>query len=73
VRSGPNRGLICFRNGEIIHAEAADITGEEAFYLILSWELGTFDSDEKVVEEETIHESWDFLLMESMRRAERIE
>lgn len=71
VRSGPNRGLICFRDGEIIHAETGGIEGEEAFYQVLSWELGTFDSDAKPAGAETIQESWDFLLMESMRRVEK--
>jgi hypothetical protein len=70
VRSGRKCGLIHFREGEISHAEAKDIKGEEAFYEILSWELGTFECDDMPVEQETINESWDFLLMESMRRLE---
>jgi two-component system, chemotaxis family, protein-glutamate methylesterase/glutaminase len=70
VRSGLQRGLICFRQGEIIHAETGNIEGEEAFYQILSWELGSFDSDEESPRAETIQENWDFLLMESMRRLE---
>jgi hypothetical protein len=70
VRSGPNKGIICFRDGEIVHAQTGEIEGEEAFYQILSWELGTFDSDDKPAGAVTIQESWDFLLMESMRRLE---
>jgi hypothetical protein len=71
VRSGPKRGLICFRQGEIVHAETGSIEGEEAFYQILSWELGSFDSDQEAPRAETIQESWDFLLMESMRRLDK--
>lgn len=68
VRSGMNKGVICFRDGEIVHAESRDLQGEEAFYVILSWELGVFECDNMPLERETIQESWDFLLMESMRR-----
>jgi len=68
VRSGKNEGWICFRDGEIVHAGCDGLKGEEAFYEIVSWELGVFECDETPVEEDTIQESWDFLLMESMRR-----
>lgn len=68
VRSGQHRGLIGFRDGEIVHAENGVSYGEEAFFSILSWELGVFECDEEPVEKETISESWDFLLMESLRR-----
>lgn len=70
VRSGTRKGLIVVREGEITHAETGDLRGEEAFYEIIAWELGIFECDTVPVETETIHESWDFLLMESMRRLE---
>jgi hypothetical protein len=69
VRSGGKRGFINFREGEIVHAEAQDLKGEEAFYNILSWDLGFFECRDLPDNVETIQESWDFLLMESMRRA----
>jgi hypothetical protein len=72
VRSGANTGLIFFRDGEIVHAENQELQGEEAFYAILSWELGVFECDEAQVETDTIRESWDFLLMESMRRLDSV-
>ena len=68
VRSGTNNGLIYFRKGEIIHAQTDRTEGEEAFYTILSWELGVFECDNEPAKTETIQESWDFLLMESVRR-----
>lgn len=68
VKSGLHRGLIGFRDGEIVHAEDGTSQGEEAFFSILSWELGVFECDERPVETESIGESWDFLLMESLRR-----
>ncbi len=72
VRSGTNNGLIYFRKGEIVHAQAHGLEGEEAFYTILSWELGVFECDERKAKAETIQESWDFLLMESVRRLDSV-
>ena len=72
VRSGTNNGLIYFRKGEIIHAQTDGLQGEEAFYTILSWELGVFECDERRAKAETIQESWDFLLMESVRRLDSV-
>jgi len=71
IRTGSLNGLIYFRDGEIVHAETGDLEGEEAFYRILSWEVGVFEGDSVAVEKETIHENWDFLLMESVRRREK--
>jgi len=71
VRSGPREGWIYFKAGEIVHAQTATVKGEEAFYAIVSWELGVFECDEQPADIETIQESWDFLLMESMRRIDR--
>ena len=72
VRSGTNEGWLYFRDGEIVHAAWEEETGEEAFYVIVSWELGVFECDMVAPETETIHESWDFLLMESMRRLDTL-
>ncbi len=68
VRSGNQRGSLYFKDGEVVHAETDTLTGEEAFYDILSLEVGVFDCDTVQERIETIRESWDFLLMESMRR-----
>lgn len=72
VRSKDRKGVIYFREGEIVHARTDGGTGEEAFYDIVSWELGTFECDTTSPTEETIRESWDFLLMESMRRLDSL-
>jgi hypothetical protein len=72
VRSGTNNGLIYFQKGEIVHAQTDGEEGEEAFYTILSWELGVFECDDQPTKTETIQESWDFLLMESVRRHDAI-
>jgi hypothetical protein len=70
VKSGAHSGSVYFKGGEIVHAETDTLQGEEALYRILSWELGMLDSDGTPAERETIEESWDFLLMESLRRLE---
>jgi len=72
VTSGTSKGWIYFRDGGIVHAESVELTGEEAFYSILSWELGVFECDLEPPRVETIQESWDFLLMESMRRLDTL-
>jgi hypothetical protein len=72
VRSRGKEGWIYFRDGEIVHAECDDLKGEEAFYAIVSWELGLYECDVVPAETETIQESWDFLLMESMRRLDSL-
>ncbi len=72
VTSGVDAGAIYFKAGEVVHAESNTLQGEEAFYWILSWELGIFACDESRSEKETIEESWDFLLMESLRRLEAV-
>ncbi len=71
VKSGVDIGTVYFRDGEIIHAQTNGLQGEEAFYTILTWRMGLFECDETEPEMVTIHESWDFLLMESMRRADK--
>jgi len=43
-----NSGAIFFRDGEIVHAEQGGLQGEEAFYHILMWEGGRFQSKPKV-------------------------
>ncbi len=72
VKSREKRGVIFFRDGEIVHAECDALRGEEAFFTIVSWELGLFECDVVSAEAETIQKSWDFLLMESMRRLDSL-
>jgi two-component system chemotaxis response regulator CheB len=39
-------GTIFIVDGEIVHAACADMVGEEAFYRILGWQTGSFESIE---------------------------
>ena len=62
-------GDIYFNEGEVIHAEGGDFSGDEAIYSLLSWEDGSFRL--KMGAEpgnRTIHKGWSSLLLEGMRR-----
>ncbi len=63
------RGVIYFEDGNIIHALADDLEGEEAFYHIIGWEGGTFTLRRgERAPKETIFKSWQSLLLEGLRR-----
>jgi hypothetical protein len=62
-------GTIFIRSGEIIHAETADLTGEDAIYEILSWDTGTFDTlPFGTPPSTTIDKPIEHLMVESLRR-----
>jgi predicted regulator of Ras-like GTPase activity (Roadblock/LC7/MglB family) len=61
-------GLLFFRDGQIIHAEAGSKVGEEAFYDVVQRTGAPFSLQANVTTtSHTIHRSWQFLLMESQR------
>jgi len=61
-------GLVFFRDGQIIHAEAGSLLGEEAFYAIAQKPNTTFSLQPNVATtSQSIRRSWQFLLMESQR------
>lgn len=62
-------GAIYFKNGEMIHAEVGERTGEEAVYELLEWENGSFQL--KMGAEpslRTIDTPWSGVILEGMRR-----
>jgi len=62
------RGLLFFKDGEIVHAEDGSTAGEQAFYEILSWPGGRFAIQENVVTTRTtIQKGCNFLLLEAVR------
>jgi CheY-like chemotaxis protein/predicted regulator of Ras-like GTPase activity (Roadblock/LC7/MglB family) len=62
-------GQIYFKDGELIHAESQNQTGEEAVYELLSWEDGSFRLRMGAKpSNRTIHKAWSGLLLEGMRR-----
>ena len=62
-------GIVFIREGEVVHAVCGDIAGEEAFYRILGWARGRFETiGERYDGENTVNKSHEFLLMEAARR-----
>lgn len=68
VLSEDNIGVLYFSDNEIIHAEFNELTGEEAFYRIMSWPSGTFSMIFAKTGQRSIDASWNFLLLEAARR-----
>jgi len=68
VQSLSGTGRIFLRDSAIVHAEANDRTGEQAFCEILSWEEGRFALQGNVTAARaTIHKSWQLLLLDAYR------
>lgn len=68
VVCGDRRGRVFLRDGEVVHAEQGGVTGEAAFYEIVSWPDGHFSHKENVATtRRTIEKSCQFLLLEAHR------
>ncbi len=68
VQNGQDRGLIFFRDSEIVHAEQGGKTGEDAFCDILEWPNGRFSLQPNVsTTRSTIHKKWQHLLLDAHR------
>jgi predicted regulator of Ras-like GTPase activity (Roadblock/LC7/MglB family) len=68
VQYEDRQGLVFLRDGEVIHAEQGGVTGEAAFYEIISWPAGRFSHKENVATtRRTIQKSCQFLLLEAHR------
>lgn len=64
-----SQGVIYFVDGEIIHAEQGDESGEQAIYEIIKWPGGTFNVHPEMTSNVcSIHYRTDFLLLEALRR-----
>jgi len=68
IRHGDSLGLIFFRDGEIVHAELGERSGEEAIGDILGWQTGRFAVEPNVMTaRRTIQKRIEHLLLESSR------
>ncbi len=66
-------GMIFFKDGEMIHAESAGLTGDEAIYSLLGWEKGSFQLKMGTEpRQRTINKPWSGLLLEGMRRIDEM-
>lgn len=74
VTKNKKNGTIFIQDGQIVHAEVESIQGEEAFYTILGWESGVFETiDSGVITNPTIQKNYQFLLMEAAHQADERE
>ena len=68
VTQNSHKGVIVISDGEIVHAVCDNKTGEEAFYDILLWEGGNFQTLRQPAETAvSIQKGWQFLLIEANR------
>lgn len=69
LESGSDRGEIYLRDGQIVHARAGDLRGEEAVFELAIWREGDFEfTPGEDAGETTIQKSNTNLLMEAARR-----
>jgi CheY-like chemotaxis protein len=68
IRSPELRGQIYIEAGVVVHAAAGADTGEKAFFKLLAMRGGDFQLQPfKAPAQRTIHQAWEFLVMESAR------
>ncbi len=68
IESASGNALLFFRDGEIIHAEQGDRSGEEALYEVLGWPPGKFRLQPNVTTtRSTIQKSAQHLLLDAHR------
>lgn len=73
VSQDDNLGTIHIQDGEVVHAEFGSQTGVNAFFTILGWQSGQFDTREPIdIDQPTIKEPCQFLLMEAARQADEL-
>ncbi len=73
VRQDADHGTIYIQEGELVHAECGNIVGIDAFFAILGWQSGQFETmDAAEVTTPTIKEACQFLLMEAARQSDEM-
>ncbi|MBL0700530.1 MAG: response regulator [Desulfosarcina sp.] len=74
VKNDSESGMIYIRDGRIVHATCRESVGEAAFYEILSWKGGSFETiAKKTIPETSIDQNYQFLLLEAARIADENE
>jgi two-component system chemotaxis response regulator CheB len=73
VSQDSDLGTIHIQDGEVVHAEFGSQTGVQAFFTILGWQSGQFETLESpAIAAPTIKEPCQFLLMEAARQADEM-
>ncbi len=70
VRHNELEGHIWFDSGSVVHAQAGDLIGQNAFYEIMCWRSGSFVLKNGLAPKTTIDVPWNFLLIEALRIAD---
>jgi hypothetical protein len=74
VSSDGREGHLFFDEGQIVHASAADQTGDEAVYEILNWTAGTFGkSTEPWPASPSVTTTWQYLLLSAAQRRDEMQ
>jgi hypothetical protein len=69
VENKGDRGILYLAEGQIVHAESGQETGEEALYQLLKWEEGRFHIEKEVsAPARSIEQPWTAVLMQAMQR-----
>ncbi len=63
-------GMLVFASGELVHASAGGLAGEDAVYELLSWEDGEFHVDDTVTNmpPQNVDTPWSMLLLDMLHR-----
>jgi CheY-like chemotaxis protein len=68
IKTGTQQGVLYIKDGSIVHVQAGDLKGEQAFYKIFMHTRGEFTlKPYKEPPENTVDMQWEFLLMEAAR------
>jgi two-component system chemotaxis response regulator CheB len=68
VTQDSHQGTIIIKDGDIVQAICNETMGEEAFYQIISWKRGSFETmSVHPIHERMIDKNWEFLLLEGAR------
>ena len=73
LKNGSERGELYFKNGNVVHAEFGELSGEQAVYRLIDWDQGNFDLVAEVEPPAiSITRSWTSLLLEAARLADEV-
>lgn len=69
------QGILVFASGELLHAAAGPLSGENAVYELLAWDEGTFQVNETITElpARNVSTPWQSLVLEGLRRSDEIK
>jgi two-component system, chemotaxis family, protein-glutamate methylesterase/glutaminase len=71
VTQDDQQGMIYINAGAIVHAETQSLEGEAAFYTIMGWQSGGFETvAQDTAIERTIDKGYQYLLMEAAHQAD---